>query len=98
MKPDCANCIHRGGIIGVNRSQCQHPEVQKILDETVRFQDLVAWFLMLTGTAFPQRVMDAARAMEVKLCPSGLRRNEVTWPFYFLPEDVRECAGEEVRH
>jgi hypothetical protein len=82
MKADCYKCVYRGEIPGDAHSRCKHPEV-KVDDNP--FGALVD---MLGG-----KTQEAARKLNIKGNPQGIRNGWFMWPANFDPVWLENCDG-----
>ena len=83
-KVDYYKCKWRGTIPGSAHSRCKHPKVK--VDENV----FGAMMDMMAG-----KTQDAARELEIKGHPHGIRSGWFMWPANFDPVWLENCNGFE---
>ena|ERR1051325_599079 len=88
-KPNCYDCKHRRELPGNAHSRCAHPDIP------VTSVDELSSLLGI-GTQTPQ-IVAAARDLNVRGNPIGIRRAWFIWPYNFDPVWLQSCNGFESR-
>ena len=86
-KPNCYTCRHRGEIPGDCHSRCLHPAIGQQNDNP--FGAMVD---MMRG-----RTVDAAKALNIRGNPIGIKRGWFFWPANFDPTWLENCDGYEAK-
>lgn len=87
-KPNCYNCIHRGGVPGSAHSSCNHPaftEVKKKVEGS-----MLGLAMALSGGHAPPIYIEEVK---VKGNEYGIQSGWFNHPFNFDPVWLEECSG-----